>query len=145
MIETDTVWKDSGFDCDHCGGEILKRTDRETGQADFVCYQCRECGCQWTLNGDVLRIGSGQFCKAAQTQRERQRQDEPGSLPDILVNVDQWAGLLSKSLWVLLALIAGVILLRFGGGVVARYLLPIVVIGVAAFLLVRYGKTQSWW
>ncbi len=66
MIETNTKWKDSGFDCDHCGGEILERTDRETGQADFICYQCRECGCQWTLSGDVLRVGSGTHCKAAQ-------------------------------------------------------------------------------
>ena len=143
MIETDTIWKDSGFDCDHCGGEILERTDRETGQADFVCYQCRECGCQWTLGGDVLRVGTGQFCKAA--QRERQSHEEAAGLPDLLDDVNQWAGLLSKSLWVLLALIAGVVLLRFGGAVVARYLLPLVVIGAGAYFLVRYGKTQSWW
>lgn len=143
MIDTDTTWKDSGFDCDHCGGEILERTDRETGQADFVCYQCRECGCQWSLGGDVLRIGTGTHCKVA--QRERQRQNEPEGLPEILGNFDDWTSLLSKSIWVLLALIAGVMLLRFGGAVVIRYLLPIAVIAVGGFFLIRYGKTQSWW
>ena len=143
MIDTDTTWKDSGFDCDHCGGEILERTDRETGQADFICYQCRECGCQWTVGGDVLRIGSGTHCKSA--QRERQRQNEPNPLSEIPIDLNYWAGLLSRSLWILLALIAGAILLRFGGGVVVRYLLPLVVIGGVGYFLVRYGKTKSWW
>jgi len=143
MIDTSTIWKDSGFDCDHCGGEILERTDQESGQADFVCFQCRECGCQWTVGGDVLRIGSGTHCKAA--QRERQKQNEPGPLSDIPVDLNHWAGLLSRSLWVLLALIGGAILLRFGGGVVLRYLLPLIIIGGVGYFLIRYGKTQSWW
>jgi hypothetical protein len=143
MIETNTTWKDSGFDCDHCGGEILERTDRESGQADYVCYQCGECGCQWKIGGDVLRTGSGPHCKAA--QRARQRQSEADRVPDIPFDLNHWAGLLSKSLWVLLALIAGVILLRFGGAVIARYVLPLAVIAAGAYFLVRYGKTQSWW
>lgn len=143
MIETSTTWKDSGFDCDHCGGEILERTDRETGQADFVCYQCRECGCQWTLSGDVLRIGTGHYCKFA--QRERQNEYEPNLLPEIPLDINKWLGLLSRSLWILLALIAGVLLLRFGGAVVIRYLLPLAVLVVGGFFLVRYGKKQSWW
>ncbi len=143
MIETSTTWKDSGFDCDHCGGEILQRTDRETGQADFVCYQCKECGCQWTIGGDVLRIGSGTYCKAAQIQR--QRDNEPTTLPEIPIDLSKWAGLLSRSLWILLALIAGAILLRFGGAVVIRYILPLIVLGVGGYFLMRYGKAKSWW
>jgi hypothetical protein len=143
MIETSTIWKDSGFDCDHCGGEILERTDRETGQADYICFQCRECGCQWGLGGEVLRIGSGVYCKAAQV--ERQRQNETSPLPDIAIDLNRWAGLLSRSLWVLLALVGGAILLRFGGVVAVRYILPLVVIGAGAYFLVRYGKAQGWW
>lgn len=131
-ISTETTWEDSGYDCDHCGGEILLRTDRETGQPDAVCYQCRECGCQWTLSGDVQRVGSLSNCRTAY----KDRVDTPP------VN---WQDLLSRRLWVILALVAGVVLLRFGGGAALRFLLPLLLIGVAAFLLVRYGRTQMWW
>jgi len=142
-IKTSTDWEDSGFDCDHCGGEILKRVDHETGLPDAISYQCGECGCQWATGGDVLRIGKGTYCRAA--QRERQRQHEPTGLPEIPVDINEWAGWLSKSLWILLALIAAVILLRFGGVIILRLLLPIAVVAVGAYLLVRYGRTQSWW
>ena len=137
-IETKTTWKDSGFDCDHCGGEILKRTDHETGRPDRTCFQCRVCGCQWSPDGDILRVGDGTYCKAA----AREHADEPaldvGDLAD-------WVNKLSKNLWILLAIIAGVILLRFGGAIVMRYLFPIILIAVAAYVLLRYGRTQSWW
>jgi len=140
MIETKTTWKDSGFDCEHCGGEIYERTDHEPGRPDFVCFQCRACGCQWSLDGEVLRVGDGPYCKAA----ARRRTPEPsfdfnaGDLTDL-------ANKLSKNLWILLAIIAGVILLRFGGGIVVRYLLPVVLLGGAAYVLLRYGRTHEWW
>jgi len=143
MIETSTDWEDSGFDCDHCGGEILKRIDHETGRQDETSYQCGECGCQWALGGDVLRIGEGTYCQAAARARYKER--EPAGLPEIPVDLEQWSGLLSKSLWILLALVAAVILLRFGGAIVLRLLLPFALVGVGAFLLVRYGRAQSWW
>jgi hypothetical protein len=137
MIETDTIFKDSGFDCDHCGGEILKRIDRETGQPDTICYQCRECGCQWALGGDPLRVGSGTYCRAAQKEKERSLEPEPLSF-----DLEEWAGMLSKSVWILVAIVAGVILLVFGGGIIFRYLLPVLIIGVAAFLLIRYARNR---
>ena len=143
MIETSTDWEDSGFDCDHCGGEILKRTDHETGRPDFISYQCAECGCQWAIGGDVLRIGKGTYCQAA--QRARIKEQESSSFPELPVDLEQWTSVLSKSLWILLALIAAVLLMRFGGAVAIRLLLPFIVVGVAAFFLVRYGRTQSWW
>ena len=138
MIETETTWKDSGFDCDHCGGEILQRTDYETGQPDFTCYQCRNCGCQWTLAGDMLRVGNGPYCKAAAREREPSPAVDIGELTD-------WVNKLSKNLWILLAIIAGVILLRFGGGVVVRYLFPVILLLVGGYVLLRYGQKQSWW
>ena len=52
-------------------------------------------------------------------------------------NLTDWANKLSKNLWILLAIIAGVVLLRFGGGIVVRYLLPIVLLGGAAYVLLR--------
>ncbi len=137
MIETNTKWEDSGFDCDHCGGEILKRTDRESGRPDFVCFQCRECGCQWNLDGRVHRVGSEPQCKKA----ARERSGGVG-LPDF---ISEWWDVLSRRLWILAAIVAGVFLLRFGGGVVIRYLLPLVLIGAAVYVLARYGRTQEWW
>ncbi len=143
MIETSTDWEDSGFDCDHCGGELLKRIDHETGRPDFISYQCAECGCQWGVEGDLLRLGKGTYCKAA--KRERNKQQETSGMPDLPVDLNQWAGLLSKSLWILLAVIAGVIMLRFGGMIVFRLLLPFAVVGIVAYFLVRYGREKSWW
>lgn len=136
MIETETIWEDSGFDCSHCGGVILKRIDRETGLPDRVLFQCRECSCQWDLEGQLARVGTGPYCKAAVSAP--QTEFDVGNITD-------WIGLLSRNLWILLAIIAGVILLRFGGGMVARYLLPAVAVGIGVYALVRYGQKQSWW
>ncbi|MFN2135299.1 MAG: hypothetical protein ACK2UK_05050 [Candidatus Promineifilaceae bacterium] len=138
MIQTDTTWEDTGFDCLHCGGELLKRTDRETGLPDQVCYQCRECGCQWSLDGDIIRIGTGEYCKAAA------RRETSSSTPD-MSDLADWAGMLSRSLWILLAIIAGFFLLRFGGGLVVRYVLPLIGLGIGAYVLLRYGRKQRWW
>ncbi len=138
MIETETTWKDSGFDCDHCGGEILKRTDRETGRPDISCYQCKECGCQWSMDGDLERVGGGPYCKAAAREQGETAAVDMGRLAD-------WVNKLSKNLWILLAVVAGIVLLRFGGGIVIRYVLPLVIIGVGGYFLVRYGRAQSWW
>jgi predicted RNA-binding Zn-ribbon protein involved in translation (DUF1610 family) len=137
-IETETTWQDSGFDCDHCGGEILERTDSETGRPDRTCYQCRACGCQWSLDGRVLRIGDGPHCKAAARERE-------GAAAFDLGRLAEWANKISRHLWILLAIIAGAVLLRFGGGIVLRYLLPVILLAVGAYLLLRYGQKQKWW
>ncbi len=145
MIETSTDWEDSGFDCDHCGGKILKRIDHETGRPDFISYQCATCGCQWAVGGELLRLGTGAYCRAAQRRRLQQQEQETSSLPELPVDLNQWSGLLSKSLWILLAVVAAVMLLRFGGAVVIRLALPFIVIGIGAYFLVRYGRAQSWW
>lgn len=131
MIETDTTWDDTGFDCDHCGGRILKRIDRETGQPDFTCYQCEACGCQWTLDNLPLRVGTKRACRRA--QREREGEAQP--LED------------TYSRWILIGLgvIAALFLVRFGGGVAVRVLVPLVLLGVAAYFLIRFGRQQEWW
>lgn len=138
MIETETTWEDSGFDCDHCGGVILKRIDRETGLPDRIRLQCRECSCQWDLDGQLVRSGTGTYCKSVPVQKAELQSFD-------MDDVTHWLNLLSRNLWILLAVIAGVVLLRFGGGIVIRYLLPVVLIVGSLYALLRYGQRQQWW
>ena len=117
-IETSTLWEDAGYDCDHCGGRILRRTDRETGLRDRTCYQCEQCSCQWTLTRQPLRVGTTSACRAA--QRQRAAEAEEGGAP--------------YSRWLVVALGAVVLLglARFGGGALLRGLLPVLLVGLSA-------------
>lgn len=132
MIETETTWNDSGYDCDHCGGQILERTDQETGQPARVCYQCEVCGCQWQLDGDVLRIGSMPSCQRAQRVRIASQQKEP-------VN--------PTTMW--LAVAGGILLLLgiiyFGGLVAVRFLLPLAIAVFVVRAIYQMGKERMWW
>lgn len=131
MIETGTTWDDTGFDCDHCGGRILQRTDRESGRADVSCYQCEVCGCQWSLDNKPIRTGYKVACRVAQRAREDQNTSEEDNY--------------SKWILVGFVVLAALFLLRFGGGVAVRILLPLIVVGIGAFFLIRYGRQQEWW
>lgn len=132
MIETDTTWKDSGYDCDHCGGQIFERTDRETGQPAQVCYQCQACGCQWQLNGDVLRIGNMNKCHRA--QRVRLKDQEPVEIRTAKLRLIVIVGLL-----VLLGIV------YFGGLVAIRFLIPVSLAGFVFLTVYRVGKERMWW
>jgi hypothetical protein len=133
MIETETVWNDSGYDCDHCGGQILERTDIETGQPVTVCYQCQACGCQWELSGEVMRIGSMTSCRRA--QRVRAKSQTPTT------NLDPFK---LRLIVVGTLLLIGAII--FSGGLTAiRFLVPI---GIAFFVfwtVYQLGKERMWW
>ncbi len=131
-IDIETNWNDSGFDCDHCGGRVLERTDYETGQPARTCYQCELCGCQWTLSGDVLRVGNRQACiSAAKTRNE----DLPAE------------GSSSRRRWFYWgAFILGLLfLLRFGGFAFIYGLIPLLLIAGAGYLIMQFGKEQQWW
>ena len=130
MIKTSTTWEDTGYDCDHCGGRILKRTDRESGLADRRCFQCEQCSCQWTLEHHPLRVGKTAACRVA--QRGRAAQADP---------------IAPYSRWLLIALGAVVVfgLLRFGGAAILRVALPALAVVVAGFLIVQFGRRQDWW
>lgn len=134
MIETGTSWEDSGYDCDHCGGEIVKRIDREAGQRDKVCLQCKKCGCQWTPTGAVQRVGSGRHCKRAQREKAGTRPTDFLLSPRVLIVL----GIL------LLAAVA-----RFGGFaslfMLLRLLLPLGVLALIGYYVVRFGREQEWW
>ncbi|MFZ1396643.1 MAG: hypothetical protein WAS33_07090 [Candidatus Promineifilaceae bacterium] len=132
MIETETIWNDSGYDCDHCGGQILERTDFETGQTTRVCYQCQGCGCQWKLSGEVLRIGSKNSCRRAQRVRTT-------SQSQTTINPFKLRILVVASLLFLGSLI------YFGGLTAVRFLVPI---GIAVFVIwtvYQMGKERMWW
>lgn len=130
MIETRTTWEDTGYDCDHCGGRILKRTDHESGQPDRPCFQCEQCSCQWTLDHHPLRVGSFRACRKAQ----KARSDE-GETTD------------PYSRWVLIGLgiFVGLFLLRFGGATAIRLILPVAVAALVLYGLARFGRSQDWW
>lgn len=134
MIETNTSWQDSGFDCDHCGGVISKRTDKETGQPDQVCYQCRQCGCQWDLDGSVLRVGNSPTCNVAQRERMGTKPTDFLLSPRVLI---VFGILLMLAVW------------RFGGAgaffMLLRLLLPVALVAVIVMAVVRFGREQEWW
>ena len=68
MTRRDITWEDSGFDCDHCGGEILKRSHQTIPEREQY-FQCNQCGCRWSVGGDIIRVGSGPFCQHDGQQR----------------------------------------------------------------------------
>lgn len=130
MIETKTDWDDSGFDCDHCGGEVSRRTDRETGLPDKVCFQCMQCGCQWTAAGSVQRVGHGRHC--AKAARER-----AGTSPLTYLQ--------SPPMMALIGVILLLVLIRLGGFGALRLLIPLALIGYVAYRVHQYGQERMWW
>ncbi len=132
MIETETTWKDSGYDCDHCGGQILERTDVETGQPARVCYQCQVCGCQWQLDGDVLRIGNLNSCRRAQRVRIKSESSEP-------LNVNQLRLVVGVGILLLLGII------YFGGLLAIRFLIPAAIALFVFRAIYQLGKERMWW
>ena len=128
MVDTYTNWSDSGYDCDHCGGEISKRKDYEDGRIMLVCYQCKQCGCQWSMEGAVLRVGNGRYCVEAQKKR-------------IEPSYSHW--LTSRPVQIVLGIVVILVLLRFG--VVLVRFLPFVFIALIIFLVIRLGRQQAWW
>lgn len=132
MIETQTTWNDSGYDCDHCGGQILERTDIETGQPAQVCYQCQVCGCQWQLDGDVLRVGNMTSCRRAQRVRVKSQVTEQ-------INPNQMRLAVGVGILVLLGIVF------FGGLVAVRFLVPVAIALFVSRAVYQMGKERMWW
>ncbi len=132
MIETKTTWNDSGYDCDHCGGQILERTDIETGQPAQVCYQCQVCGCQWQLDGDVLRVGNLNSCQRAQRIRAKSQAREQ-------LNPNQLRLTVAIALLVLLGIV------YFGGLWAVRFLIPVAIALFVFRAVYQMGKEHMWW
>ena len=129
--------EDSGYDCDHCGGEILLNRAVSSGRPVVGYYVCQRCGCEWTLKGDVQHIGTGRDCKSAQ----RKRMGGDGlQIPEIS----------EISVWRRVAIFIGgivllLIMLRFGGLLLLRFLIPLLVIIVLMYFVFKLGREQEWW
>lgn len=128
MTRRDITWEDSGFDCNHCGGEILKRSHQTIPEKEQY-FQCSQCGCRWSVAGDILRVGDGPQCPHIGYQR-----------PSLMHDKRFW--------WTLAGLALLLILFRFGFGAIftlVRYLIPLgilVLIGMAIYWL---GRQQGFW
>lgn len=138
-MSKETNWVDSGYDCDHCGGEIAQLKARKAARPSHAYYRCRHCGCEWTRKGDVVRIGEGAACRPAQGQRMSQA-PPPQSWRGWLTAVPRWARIVVAVLLLLL-------LLRFApvGFLLLRFLLPVALVGFIVYLVVRLGREQQWW
>ena len=135
--EQKTNQEDSGYDCDHCGGEILINRELTPGRPAQGYYQCRGCGCEWTLKGDVLHIGTGQGCKRA----KRDRMGGGGLQLPAISEISVWR----RAALIIGGVILFLVLLRFGGLMLFRFLLPLFVIGVLVYLVFKMGREQEWW
>ena len=131
MTRRDVKWEDSGFDCDHCGGEIHKRADRTIPEQQQY-FQCSQCGCRWSVGGDIIRVGESPHCQHRGYQRPSLPQD--------------------KRLWWLVAAVLILLLFRFGGGailsftvVLVRFLVPLGILVLIGMAIYWIGQKQGFW
>jgi hypothetical protein len=137
MNDRNKYLEDSGFDCDHCGGEICLSRELLPGHPTNGFYQCQQCGCEWSLKGDVIHIGTGKMCQEA--QRKRMGGGWRSELP-----IPEFSGW-RRALIIIGGLLLLLVLIRFGGLMIFRLLLPLLVIGALIYWLYRLGQEQEWW
>jgi hypothetical protein len=132
MTRRDKKWEDSGFDCTHCGGEILKHAHQTIPEKEHY-FQCRQCGCCWSVSGDMIRIGDSPHCQQRSSQR-----------PSLLQDKRFW--------WAVT--VAGILLLffRFGGtavlgiaATVIRFLIPLGILVLISMVIYWVGRQQDFW
>ncbi len=127
MFETKSTWEDSGHDCSHCGGEVLQRTEQLPDGSTAVSLQCRECSCQWSPDGEWLKVGSSRACQTAY----RQSKGEPGQI--------------SRRLLIILGVVLLLAVARFGGIGALRFLIPLVIVGAIGWTVYRVGREFNLW
>lgn len=129
-METRSHWKDSGYDCDLCGGQIFKRTDEEPlGISAY--YQCRRCGAQWSLGQKLLREGD------SSKQRKQRPSGQQASFPSSWPN---WV-------WLLIGFVVMFLLFRAGslGAILLRFSVPVVFVLIVGLVVFRLGRELEWW
>ncbi len=127
MFETKTTWEDSGHDCEHCGGEVLRRVDTLPGGSVETLFQCRDCGCQWSEDGKWVRVGDGRFCQSA----HRRQTGLTGSY--------------SRRLFIALGVLLLLLAARLGGIGALRFLLPLALLGAVVWTIFQLGRAYHWW
>lgn len=144
MTKKETLWEDSGFDCHHCGGEIYKRIERESGASKKTTYQCRQCHCLWSTEGVLLEVGNMADCRSGrQTAVSRTRPTPTAPVIEKPSMPTHW--LSNRIIAGLLLLIAGLLLIRFAGAVVFRFFVPALLFGLILYLVIQLGRQLRWW
>jgi hypothetical protein len=138
MKAKEKVWIDSGYDCDHCGGELLRLKARRPSRPNDAYYRCQRCDCKWTLGGDVVQVGQGAYCHEAQGRRQGNVNPQESNWLEWLWTLPRWVQMVGGVLLLLL-------LLRFGGLMLFRLLLPVALLALMGYLILRYGQEREWW
>jgi hypothetical protein len=136
-------WLDNGQDCDHCGGELLRLKAKRPSQPNDPYYRCGVCGCEWTQRQEITRLGDGPHCHLAQGPRLSPVPVPTADPADWLSRLKQTPRWLHVVAVVLLLLLA----LRFAAFsfMLLRLLFPLVLIGLALYLVHRFGQEHRWW
>ncbi len=131
MTRQNANWEDSGFDCDHCGGEVLARSEKSGLKANKM-YLCSQCGCRWASSGRLMKVGNGPFCASSNTQTPPR---------------------IDKRVWWILGV--GILLLglfRFGGFAVlsfgltfVRFLIPLGILALIGMAIYYVGRQMGFW
>ncbi len=107
----------------------MLRLDQLPDGSQSKYHQCRVCEAQWTIKWDSVRSGKGDKILK---QKPSAGRVEP------LPQMPRWV-------WITLALMVGLILIRFGGASLLRVaILPLLVVFMG-WLLYRLGRDQGWW
>jgi predicted RNA-binding Zn-ribbon protein involved in translation (DUF1610 family) len=129
MSETHTNWQETSQDCQYCGGIVLKRTDFEGERKLRVCYQCRDCGTQWSLKGSVLRQGRSRQPRTLEKDPQRPLMSLPRWLPYIAADTLLFIVMFYTGLF----------------GLLVRFLVPLLVLVAAGLLIWQVGTHYGWW
>ena len=97
-----------------------------------VCYQCQACGCQWQLDGDVIRVVNRSSCRRAQRVRATTQAKEQ-------INPNQLRLAAVVSILVLIGIV------YFGGLVAIRFLIPVAIAIFVIRAVYQLGKERMWW
>jgi hypothetical protein len=92
-----------------------------------VSLQCRDCSCQWSLDGKWVKVGNGRACQTA----HRQSKGEPGQL--------------SRRLLIILGVVLLLAIARFGGIGALRYLIPLAILGAIGWTIYKVGREYHLW
>ena len=134
-LDTRTIYDDTGRDCDHCGGVIMKRTDRQRGRRDLVTFQCDQCECKWTNDGRKMRAGKLPICK--KEFRRGRGKDEVDDGKDMSPIVQTLLAIGGIALFIFILVRGGIFALRL--------MVPIVLLVLVGVVGFRWGRENGRW
>ena len=131
MAKQNIDWQDSGYDCEHCGGEILAGSEKTVLKQAKV-FQCNKCGCRWSSGGKLLEIGNGPFCAAHSSAESKP------------IDKRYW--------WIGGVALVSLLFFRFGGALIftvgaslIRLLIPLGILVLIGMLVFHLGRQMGFW